>query len=368
MRIAQLINSLDYGGAEQVVASLAEVQGGQGDHVRLVCLRGLGPQPVDTRALTAAGVQIVQLEKPPGLHPRTVRRLSEYLRSERIEVVHSHNHIVHHYAVAAGRVARVGAIVNTLHGTASLLGSSALSRALFWASCLSGDRVVSVCSAVEAILRSSFRFPPSMLKVIDNGIDLTRFLAIAPRPSGEELTFGMIGRLEPVKDHETLLRAFALLFKRYPNVHLRLLGDGPIRQYLQDLARGLSLEGRVHFEGFSRDTVGFLSKLDAYVVSSRSEGLPLTLLEAMSSSLPVAATAVGGIPDIMRRVGCNWLCPPCNPQELAAVMEQVLLAHDRAAQGARNRRAAAEHYSVERMTRDYNELYRSVLAAKARVR
>ena len=104
MRIVQLIDSLDYGGAEQVVANLSAVQAREGDEVRLVCLRGLGAQPVDTGALKVLGVEIVALEKPDGFDVRTLRRLAGYLRSERIDVVHSHNHIVHHYAATAGRI------------------------------------------------------------------------------------------------------------------------------------------------------------------------------------------------------------------------------------------------------------------------
>jgi glycosyltransferase involved in cell wall biosynthesis len=362
MRVAQLINSLDYGGAENVVADLARTQSLQGDAVRLVCMRGLGPQPVAIGPLIASGVKFESLDKPDGLHFGTVWKLAAYLRKERIEVLHSHNHIVHHYAVAAGRLAGTPVILNTLHGTASLLNSARWSRSLFWASCFAGHRLVSVCPAVDAVVRAVSPLPARKLCVVDNGIDLTRFLSITPRAADATVTFGTVGRLDPVKDHATLLNAFAMLRARWPSVRLRILGDGPIRADLERLAHSLGIDDSVRFEGFSLDTARFFASIDAYVISSRSEGLPLTLLEAMSASLPIVATSVGGIPDVLRKAGNDRLAMPEDPTRLAAAMEKVLLLPDRTEVGRQNRRTAAEHYSAERMTADYRKLYAMLLA------
>jgi glycosyltransferase involved in cell wall biosynthesis len=363
VRIVQLVDSLDCGGAEQVAASLAVCQSRRGHSVRVVCLRDLGPMPVDIEALRNANVEIVTLNKPEGLHLGTLRRLAKYLKENRIDVLHTHNHLVHHYGAFAGRWAGTPAIVNTLHGTATLR-MSRLAKALFWTSCLISHRVVSVSSQVHQAFRRAYLLPRAKFAVIDNGVDLSRFLSIPRRPIGDTVTFGNVARLDPVKGHENLLRAFSILRKRNPRVRLRILGDGELRAELEQLADTLSIAHDVRFEGFSLDTPAFLSGIDIFIISSRNEGLPLTLLEAMAAAIPVVSTAVGAIPDVVGRARCGWLSGASGASDLAAAMERALAEPDLAAIGARGRRAAAEHYSVERMAGDYERLYDSLLAQR----
>jgi glycosyltransferase involved in cell wall biosynthesis len=362
MRIVQLIDDLSCGGAEQVVASLASCLSRWGHALRVVCLRDVGPNPVDVAALRNDNVDIVTLEKPPGFHFVTIRKLIAYLKDQRIEVVHTHNHLVHHYGTVAARCAGTPVVLNTLHGVASLRMSSWVAKGLFTVSCFISDSVVSVCPQVHTILRETFRLPMKKLCVIDNGADLSRFLFIPRCPPGPIVTFGNIGRLDPIKDHKTLLTAFALVRNRHPNVRLRILGDGALRRELKQLAGALSIADDVHFEGFSLDTARFLSTIDVYTISSRSEGLPLTLLEAMGAGLPIVSTAVGAIPDILGRAQCGWLCPPADADELADSMEKALQAPNLLAIGAQSRAAVEVYYSIERMARDYQRLYESLLS------
>lgn len=302
MRIAHMIDDLGCGGAEQVVASLASWQGRSGHSVQVICLRSIGPNPVDISALACAGVEIVTLDKPSGVHFKTMRKLISHLKRNCIEVLHTHNHLVHHYGAVAGRWARVPAIINTMHGTASLQLSARWTKALFWFSCLLSHRVVCVDRQVHWALRRVYPLPASRLCVVENGIDLSRFLSISRRAPGQMLAFGSIGRLERVKGHEILLRAFASLRKEHPFARLRILGDGALRDELRVLAGDLSISNYVSFEGFSLDTPFFLGNTDIFVISSLSEGLPLTLLEAMASGLPVVATAVGGVAEDRKSV------------------------------------------------------------------
>ena len=360
MRILQLIYSLDYGGLEQMVASLAVCQSRSSHSVRVACLCELGPQPLGLSTLAAAGVEVLTFDKPPGFCFETLRKLAVYLKDQRIDVIHTHNHLVHHYGAVAGRLAGCPAILNTLDGTATLQ-MHPLAKALFWFSCVISDKIVCVCPQVHEVFRKTFRLPDKKLCVIDNGIDLSPFLEIPRYPLGDAVTFGNIGRLDQVKDQQGLLRAFAILRKTHPHARLRLLGDGVLRSDLECLTKDLAITENVIFEGFSSDTARFLSSIDIYVISSRSEGLPLTLLEAMGAALPVVATAVGGVPDILGNAQGGWLCPPCNPNELAKAMEKALLSPDLGIVGAQNRKAAQEHYSVERMTRDYDHLYKQLL-------
>jgi len=360
MRIAHLVDSLDCGGAEQVAASLAVYQANNQHAVRIICLRDLGPFPVDTAVLRQAGVEIITLNKPDGFQFSALKDLTRVLKRGTTQVLHTHNHIVHHYGAVAGRLAGVPVIVNTLHGSSSLRMAS-WAKALFWFSCMLSDRCISVCRDVYDVFRAKYRLPRKVYEIVENGIDLSRYLAISRSPDGKLVTFGTIGRLDAVKDHANLLEAFASVRRKYPHVQLRLLGDGGLRADLERQAKALAIDDSVTFEGFNIDTPGFLKRIDIYVISSRSEGLPLSLLEAMGSGCPVVSTRVGSVPEIINAANGGWLCPPNNAGKLADAMIQAIEHPERSAMGLRNREVAASRYSVERMARDYDKIYRDIL-------
>ncbi len=361
MRIVQLIDDLNYGGAEQVVVDLSVGLEKRGHDVVLCCLRDLGTKSVDLTEAKAAGVELVELHKPDGMHLPSLRKLIALLRERRIDVVHTHNHLVHHYGAVAGRVTGARAILNTLHGTASLQGSARWSQWLFYASGLIGHRIVAVGDQVQEALRDYFHFPAGRTAIVENGVELKRFLRIDRRAPGKPLVFGTIGRLDPIKGHSDLLQAFALLLRRHPDAQLRILGDGALLGELRALASTLGISQSVVLEGFSPDTPGFLERIDVYVISSLSEGLPLSLLEAMGAALPVVATCVGAIPNIVRRANCGWLAKPGDPADLAGSLLQAAEAADLIQKGRLSRTHVREHYTVERMVSEYEHLYRELL-------
>ena len=364
MRIGHLINSLECGGAEQVVANLAAEQARQGDFVRVICLRDVGPNPVSTAALTNAGGEITSLLKPEGLHLGTLRKLIAYLKTSRFDVLHTHNHLVHHYGAIAGILTRTRT-VSTLHGSSSLTQAPRWTQMLYRTSCRLSDAVVGVCDEVAQTLSEHLHLSSSLVHVVENGIDLSQFLGIRRAPPSSDMVFGTIGRLEAIKDHSNLLHAFAAVRSRYPHVQLRILGDGSLRTALEQQARELAIQDAVHFEGFSRDASAFLGRIDVYVISSKSEGLPLSLLEALAAGLPIAATAVGAIPDVISRSQCGSVCPPSNSDELAACMEREMRRAASAELAERAKTFAASEYGLERMTRAYRRLYEEISGTKA---
>jgi glycosyltransferase involved in cell wall biosynthesis len=363
MRIAQLVDDLDFGGLQQIVAQMSIRLRARGHSVAIVCLREAGGG-VSQADLQAAGVQVVELKKQDGFQPAVVRRLTDYLRAERIQVLNSHNHVVHHYAAIAGRAAAVPAVLNTLHGTATLVMSH-LAKLLFWASCMATNRVVCVSPQVYEVFSRRFALPRNKLTTIDNGINLAPFLALPGRPSGPATVFGNVGRMVEVKDQSTLLRAFAEVLRSHPQARLRILGGGPLKDALRQEAESLGISGSVEFPGFSRDVVAFLADIDIYVGSSLSEGLPLTVLEALGAGRPVVFTAVGGVPDLAGKTGGCRLCPSQDPHAMAAAMAAVMNSPDPKAM-EEVRRTVTRLYSVDRMTDDYVRLYEELLEKRDR--
>lgn len=363
MRIAHIIDSLDIGGAEQMVANLAIYQSRKKSSVTVICLRELGEHPVDIDALHEAGVEILTLQKPAGFHIFTLLSLTRILKSRRIDVVHTHNHLVHHYGAIAGRLSGCRAILNTMHGTSTLQGDK-FARVIYRFSCILSHRVVSVCKEVNEYMRKKLFLSRRTCCIVENGINLSTFLDVSRHRSDGTVVFGNIGRFDFVKDHRNLLTAFSMLTidkEERPSMQLRLLGDGTLRQEMEELSRALSISGKVFFEGFRLDTERFFREIDIYVISSRSEGLPLTLLEAMGSGIPVVATAVGDIPAVLGKAKAGWICPPSDPVGLARAMAAAFRAKDRPIIGARCRETAKKFYSVSRMASEYENIYKGLL-------
>jgi glycosyltransferase involved in cell wall biosynthesis len=360
MRITELVNNLEIGGAERMVSNLALGLQSRGHALNVICLRSAGPL---AQSLRESGIEVCALEKGEGFSFKAVRTVAEYLRSSRTDVIHTHNPLVHHYGAVSARLAGVPVVVNTFHGPGNLTGFGR-TQTIFDVSCLWSDRVVPCCEAVGAHLRHVTLVARRKLTVIPNGVPLERFRAIRPHAAENDFVIGSVGRLVPVKDHHSLLKAIAMIRREEPRVRLEILGDGPLRSALEQTARDLGIGSNVAFHGSSLDVPGFLSRLDTFVLCSLSEGLPLTLVEAMAAGLPVVGTTVGAIPELVGAAGCGWLCSPGDPGQLAAALLKSLRCDARAQRGLRGRDYVLEHHSVESMTNAYEQLFGELLEAR----
>jgi glycosyltransferase involved in cell wall biosynthesis len=362
MRIVELVDTLGVGGTEQMVSHLAKSLSVRGHQVSVVCLRVIGPL---AHPLESAGVEVIALQKPEGFHFPTALKLARILKERSTNVVHTHNPLVHHYGVIAGRLARAGAVVNTLHGIGNL-GKVGKAEVIFGISSFMTDRIVAVCRKAQDVFGKNIAVPRRKLTLIYNGIPLNSFLEIPLRTPRSKFVFGAVGRLVPVKDHATLLKAFQFVVRRYPHCRLEILGDGVLREPLLDTVRRLGLEQTATLRGASHDVAGFLAGTDAFVMCSLSEGLPLTVLEAMASGLPIISTAVGGIPELVEASQCGWLCDPGRPDRLAEAMMLAVESADLSERGARARTYAAQNCSLEEMTNQYECLFQKLLVGPVR--
>jgi glycosyltransferase involved in cell wall biosynthesis len=356
MKILQLIETLDTGGAERMVSWLALHLRALGHEVTIACLRDKGVMPVSDATFAGAGVPIVELRKPDGFSVDAVRRLARSVRDGGFEVVHSHNPQVHHYAVAAAGTAAT-TIVSTIHGTATL-EMPLPARLLYRLACSRTSHVVAVSAAAAAALRERMFLGAMPVTVIANGIDLEALVGIPSRPRDRPLVFGTVGRLEPVKDQASLIRAFAAI-RREADCELRILGVGTLEADLKRLALDLDVDRSVRFCGWSGDVPSFLASIDVFVLPSLSEGLPMTLLEAMAAGRPVIASRVGGIPEVLDGRETGWLVPPGQPPALAEAMRAAIATRPQlAAMGQAGRARIARDYSAREMAARYADLYR----------
>ena len=361
LRILEFIDRLDTGGAERMVACLSLRLREIGHEVHVVCLRDFGLMPVPAERFAESGVSLTEFGKTDGLSPAAVWKLARFLKAHQIEVMHSHNPLVTHYAAAAGKIARTPVTVSTIHGT-STLHMPRWAETLFALSCRWNDRIVLVCNQVEEVFQERYPRLRNRTAVIPNGIEIDELLSVRRCGATGEFVFGTIGRLVPVKDHRTLLAAFAQVNKQFPSCRLEVLGYGELLEELKNLSTTLGIASAVTFHGWSRDIAGFLGGLDAFVLSSTSEGLPMTLLEAMAAGLPVVATTVGGIPEVVESANCGWLARPSDAASLADNMLRVMHAPDRLERGGRARKTVMDRYSVQSMAEQYESLFQKLIA------
>ena len=225
--------------------------------------------------------------------------------------------------------------------------------------------VVTVSEPVgERLLRAGVR--PERICFLRNGIDLRPFEAAHARASESStngpLAVGFVGRLSHEKGADLFVRAAGRILKHLPQTRFLLVGDGPEQEAIKSLVRELHLGDRVALLGRCDDMPAFYASLDLLVLSSRTEGLPMTLLEGMASSLAIVATAVGAVPSVVESERTGLLIAPEDEDALAAAMSSLLADRPRrVAFGAAGHAVVAERYSAARMADEYLRVYKQVL-------
>ena len=299
------------------------------------------------------------------------RRFVQLLRAERIDVVHCHDMYSNVFGSVAGRLAGVGAVIvsrrwsNTLPDPALRTANGIAYRV--------GHRVLANSQAVAASLRADEGVAARRIAVVPNFVEEAAFetpgadaIAAGRAALGirtGETVIGIVARLARVKDHASLLRAFAAVRQRIPSARLVLVGDGPERGALESLAAELEVAMAVIFAGTRPHRPNPHHLFDLSVLSSISEGFPNSVVEAMAAARPIVATRVGGTPDAIADGVTGILVPPQDPAALAAAMVRMLEHPAEAVQmGLAAREAARTSYSqaavMARLLSLYEELVR----------
>lgn len=350
MKIAHVADSVEVGGAEVMMATLARIHRAEGHEVSVHCLYAEGPL---AKELRDEGIAVLVHGPAPG--GVLLRRLWRAFRDNRPDVVHCHNAAATVYGAPVAKFAGVRTVVATRHG----LADRQLFRQelKFWiAARLFCRTIVVVSEAVRRSLESHALACPGKLALIRNG-------AAALDGGGGETRGGgfvlvNVARLTPLKDHLTLLRAVELARKTIPDLKLWIIGDGEQRAKLNAYISQAGMGDWVSLLGERKDVGAYLARADVFVLSSRSEGLPISLLEAMASGLPAVSTEVGGIPEVAALSGACELAPPSNPQALADAICRVASRRDQLKEiGARARQCYQAWFSPERMAKEYMRLY-----------
>jgi len=332
------------------------------------------------RELRCLGVPVTVVDERRTGAVGIVRFLTRFLEAHDIDLVHTHRYKDNVLGTIAAKLARVPHVIRTVHGLREpMTGWNGLKFSLYEmldtaALRCFADLVVAVSKRMADTLRAA-GFRPALVTHIHNGIDLRsaaatrrpeevrRELGIDPRA----LLIGTAGRLSPVKGHAALLQAARLILRHHPGAKFLVVGGGPLEAELLASAARLQVDGACLFPGPRTDVLDLMSAMDIFVLPSLSEGIPMALLEAMALGKPVVATAVGGVPEVVRHGVSGLLVEPGDERALADAC--LDLARDRAwaaRLGAGARRAVEEEFSHERSGQAIVEVYRRVTRVTGR--
>ncbi len=380
--IAHVLHRLYLAGAEVLAAGLARQQANPHDSNRaydqlFICLDEVGPLGEQLRA---DGFAVECAGREPGWDWSAAKRIGDICKRYRVDLLHAHQYAPFFYSAAS----RMWPVIPSPF-------SHKLPRILFtehgreypdyrrpkriWANRLlfkKRDRVTAVGQWVREALIQKEALPAERIDVIYNGVDAAQFA-----PADEQTRAQMrqslgillqtpvvmqVARFHPVKDHETAIRAFAGVVKHRPDAVLLLVGDGEERANCEILARDLSISGSVRFLGVRDDVSKLLHAADVFLLSSLSEGISVTLLEAMGAGLPIVATAVGGNPEVVEHDVTGLLAPRKDSAGLADHLVALLNDPARAREmGKAGRQRLEEKLTLSRMHAAYAQVYSQML-------
>lgn len=369
--ICHLLHSLRVGGAEVLAARLARRLAGSYRFV-FACLEEVGTLG---RELQAEGFPVEVLGRRPGIDWRCMLRLRRLLRRERADLVHAHQYTPFFYSAMARSPGRRPPILFTEHGRPypdrPRPKRIAANRILLGRR----DRVVAVGQAVRQALIENEGIAGPRIEVIHNGIDLAAFSAGGGRPAlrselglgTEDLVLLQVARLDPYKDHATALRMIETVARSRPDARLVLVGEGPEEASVRAMVQRRGLEPNVRLLGLRTDIARLLPVADLFLLTSVTEGIPVTLIEAMAASLPIVGTRVGGMAEVVEEGTTGLLSPSGDASSLA---ESVLrLASDadlRLRMGRLGSERAHRLFSEPQMHAGYQRCYETMLAPRPR--
>ena len=353
MKILQVIPYFCFGGAETMCENLTYALQKAGHEVCVVSLYG-ERTPISQR-MEKSGVRLIYLDKKLGLDVSMVRKLYAIMKQEKPDAVHTHLDVIK-YAVAAAKLAGVKKCVHTVHNVAEKEAEGRIQKMInsFYFK-LGWSTPVALSPEVHATILSFYGLKPEQVPVIYNGIDLSRCIPKEDYKTGDTVNLLHIGRFNEQKNHAGLLQSFQKLKASHPECRLRLIGDGELRQEMERYAKPLGLGDSVAFLGSQSNVYPYLHDADVFVLPSKYEGMPMTIIEAMGTGLPVAAAEVGGIPDMLTN-GESGLLAKTEEQFLEACKA---LASDESLRKKLGQQAIidSQRFSAEYMAARYCEAY-----------
>jgi sugar transferase (PEP-CTERM/EpsH1 system associated) len=371
LHICHIIHRLDYGGLQNGLVNVANGLDPRRFRHTVICLKDATDFKV---RLKAPGAEIIEIGKRDGKDPLAYLKVYMALRRIRPDVVHTRN-LPAVDMIYVARLSGVKALIHSEHGL-DVFEIDGKNRKYNRLRRMAGGfvrRFVAMSDDLAQWLENEVRIPQWKIRVFYNGVDTERFrpggkrLDLAPTGFADEnsIVLGTVGRLEPVKDQVTLVRAFLRALELRPGLSRRLrlvmIGDGDLRREIENILMEAKASHLTWMPGFKENASDYYGLFDVFVLPSKREGISNTLLEAQSCGLPVIATDVGGTPEIVAHGRAGMLVPPGNVQAMAeAILRYVEEPALMRRQGLAARERMEQEFSMAKMLANYEKLYDDV--------
>lgn len=359
-RILFLSTGLNCGGAEMQIFHLAKGLQARGWQAQVVAMLSGGSI---AEMFEESSIPVHDLGIRRGVPDiRAFMRLRKIILMFRPDVVHSHMTHANLLARMTRAICPIPVLVNTIHNMTEHRRWTELAYKMTNSM---ADLTTIICQAAAERYVKIGAVAANRVQVVVNGLPIEQFRPDSRSRAAirqeleisEEFVWLAVGRMEAPKDYGTLVRAVA----QTRNGLFLVAGDGPLRREMEQLAAELRVLDRIRFLGIRRDVPRLMAAADAYVMSSAWEGLPMVLLEAAASGLPIVATNVGGNSAIVRDGISGYVVPPCDPQALARAMQRMQMDPARPTMGSVARDFVEKHFSLSAVLDQWESIYRAFM-------
>ncbi|MBW4567548.1 MAG: glycosyltransferase [Tolypothrix carrinoi HA7290-LM1] len=364
LRILILSTSLGLGGADQQVIALASNLINRGHQVKILSMVPLGVMGLEAQS---HGFDIATLNMSPGVpEPRVIPKLIHLINDWQPHILHSHMLHANLLARIVRLFTRVPVIISTAHSVDESNGARWREIAYKFTDFLCDLTINTSKAGVERYIQIGL-VPREKARFLPNFVNTNKFKFDSEIRSnirsklglGDKFIWLAVGRFDPPKDYPTTIKAFAIVLKQNPNALLIIVGIGKLKLDIEELVKELQIESNVRFLGARSDVVALMNAADAYLKSSAWEGMPMVLLEAAATQLPIVSTDVGGIKEIVLDGESGFLVSSKNPQALAEAMLKMMAIPEieRLKMGQKGRDFVVANYSTEEVVTQWEQLY-----------
>lgn len=365
INILYLFVTLPIGGAEEHLLTVIRNLDLTSYHPTVCCIREKGTIGEEIERIGFTVISLNRRSKFPDV--RILNDILRIIRTKNIHLIHSHLYHANMYGRITAFTANIP-VIATEHSTDD--HTKLKRRIINWILAKKTAKIIAVSHMVKSRIMERDWIDPSKIDVIYNGIDTNRFCSPLSKENAQErlgirapTVIGTVGRLEKPKGHIHLIRAMRRVREKNPDLRLLIAGSGSLESVLKSEAARQGVDQSVIFLGSRRDIPDVLKAFDIFVMPSLSEGLPVALLEAMSSSIPVIVTPVGGIPEFVNDGVNGIIVPPSDESALAGAILELSDDRSRLTElGTNGKQTIIEKFSAHVMVKKIESLYKSVLS------
>lgn len=353
MKVIQIMPEFGLAGAEIMCENLTRALHDMGHCVIVVSLYNYHSAITDR--LEDTGIKVIYLDKKRGLDLSVLKKLTKVLKEEKPDVVHTHLYSIK-YAVPAAVFAHCKRRVHTVHNVADKECSRYARKInkLFFH--FFSVIPVALSSLIQDTICNEYKLPECRVPIVYNGIDLSRCIEKTEYETEGTLKILHIGRFSDQKNHIGLLNAFETFHNVYPNSELQLIGTGEKESAIRELVHEKELDSSVKFLGQQSNVYPFLHDADIFTLPSLYEGIPMTLIEAMGTGLPIVATDVGGVADMFEH-NKSGILTTLDTKDIASAFERLAEKNSFRAMLGQNAKKEAIKFSSMNMAKGYLDIY-----------